>query len=800
MWASLASFILRNRVAIMITWLLLTAAMGYQALKVQISYEFARLLPDTDSTYVQYQRFKSVFGEDGAVMVIGTEDPGLFELKKIQGWYDLGEAVKHIKGIKEVVSAPRAYVLMRNDSLQRFDFLPVLRGRPATQADADSLKTKLLQLPFYKGFLYDEDHKAHLMAITFEKEMLNSKARLAMVDTIYRFAESFAAEHNLKLHYSGLPYIRTTIARKIAGEMTMFLGLAILVTAFILLVFFRSPTPVLFSLLVVVIGVIWSFGTIVLFGYKITALSGLIPPLIIVIGIPNCILMLNKYHQEYAAHGNQAKGLTRMVEKVGVSTFFANVTTSIGFAVFCFTKAEILVEFGLVASLNVMGTFITSLLLIPIFFSYLPPPSVKQIRHVETRIITQTLLRIDWWVHHYRKGIYAGVVVLLVLAAVGMSRIKAVGFVVDDLPKNDPIYHDLNFFKQHFKGVLPFEVSIDTRKPGGAMSMGVLYKINRLQKLFRDYPEFSKPISLAEAVKFANQAYNDGEVRHYRVPSATDLAGISRYVGGARKGIKTFRAFLDSTKQVTRISVQMDDVGSVRMKALVNELRPRIDSIFEPKEYSVILTGNSLMFLKGNGYLVRNLGESVLFAILLIALVMFTLFSSFRMVIISILPSVVPLCLTAGLMGWLGIPLKPSTILVFSIAFGIASDGNMYFLTKYRQELRRNHFSISRTVSLTLAETGVSMIYTAIILFCGFAIFMASGFGGTAALGLLISVTLLISYASNLILLPCFLLSLERRLISKAFTQEPLFEFWAEDEDISLDALKLPEKKSGKER
>jgi len=793
-WYRLAGFILRNRIPVLGLVALLTLIMGYFATQVRITYEFAKLLPDDDSTLVAYNRFKKQFGEDGAVMVIGIEDSGFFKLRKFNDWCELGKSINKIKGIQEVLSIGRISTLHVNDSLNKFELKPLFPEFVPSQQVLDSLSKELYRLPFYEGFIYSKDHRSHLMAITFTREMLNSRNRLSMVDSIKILAKQFESKHNLALHYSGLPYIRTVLARKIASEMTMFLGLAVLVTAFILLLFFRSATPVVFSLLIVIIGVVWSFGCIVLFGYKITVLSGLIPPLIIVIGIPNCILMLNKYHQEYSMHGNQARSLTRMVGKIGVSTFFANVTTSIGFAVFCFTKSSILVEFGLVASINVMATYAVSLLLIPVIFSYLPPPSVKQIRHVENPMITGLLKNIDWWVHHHRKLIYGITILLVAISVVGISRIRAEGFVVDDLPSDDPIYTDLRFFEKNYAGVLPFEIGIDTKKNGGAFKLKTLYKINRLQKIFLRYPEFSKPLSGVEAVKFANQALNEGDPKHYLLPPASEVAHIGSLVSGTGKKLSTFKAFVDSSKQITRVNVQIADVGSIKMKKLLQDIRPAVDSIFDPKEYNVSLTGNCVMFLKGNDYLVKNLIESVFFAVILIAIVMFTLFTSFRMVVISLLPSMIPLLITAGFIGYWGIPLKPSTILVFSIAFGIASDGNMYFLTKYRQEYRLQHYSISKTVSKTLGETGVSMIYTAIILFFGFGIFMASGFGGTAALGLLISITLLISYASNLILLPCFLLSLEKRLITRAFIEEPLIEFWAEEEDIALDELKVKQR------
>jgi predicted RND superfamily exporter protein len=477
--------------------------------------------------------------------------------------------------------------------------------------------------------------------------------------------------------------------------------------------------------------------------------------------------------------------------------FFANITTAIGFAVFCFTRTRILYEFGLVSSLNIMATYMISLLFIPIVFSFLPPPPVKHTKHLSGKRISKILEKVDFLVHHHRQKVYAVVVVVLLVSGFGIYLVKSLGYVVDDLPKNHPIYSDMSYFEKNFHGVLPFEIVIDTKKENGVFADNgrILYKVNALQKLFAQYPVFSKPMSVAEVIKYSYQAYKDGNPKFFRLPGALELSKLSDYAGEAKARQGLFRALIDSTRQSTCVSLYMADIGSIKMKKTVDELKPRMDSIFNyDAETKALLpagdrcdistTGFSLMFLKGNDFLVENLLESVVLAIFLIALVMFFLFMTGPMVLIAVIPSLVPLLFTAGLMGYFDIHLKPSTILIFSIAFGISSDGTLYFLTKYRQEMKRKQASISQVVSLTIRETGISMVYTAIILSCGFGIFMFSQFGGTAALGLLVSFTLLVAYCSNLILLPCFLLSLEKRLTSKAFIESSDVEL---DREIEVD-------------
>ncbi|MEO8086872.1 MAG: efflux RND transporter permease subunit [Bacteroidota bacterium] len=759
--------------------------------RVKLSYETAKILPDDDSTLVTYNNFKKKFGEDGSVMIIGFQSPDLFKLELFNHWYDFSQEIKKVEGIQEVVSTARSYNVVRNDSLQRLDFKPILARRPVSQAELDSVKSIFMNLPFYDGLLFNKETNVTVMAITLDQDKINTKGRIEIVQLVKEMGDQFAAQNNLTLHYSGLPYIRTAVTSKVVSEMKLFLILALIITACILLFFFRSFYPVLFPMLVVMMGVIWSFGTLVLLGYKITILSSLIAPLIIVIGVPNCILLLNKYQQEFAKHGNQAKALSRMITRIGVSTFFANITTAIGFVVFYFTHSAILQEFGVTAALNVMLTYVISMVFIPIVFSYLPPPNPKQTGHLDRKGINLILEKIDVLVHRYRKRFYLVVLIVVAISIYGITKMTTVGYVVDDLPKKDVIYTDLKFFEKNFRGVLPFEVSVDTKKPGGALALPTLYKINRLQKIFAGYPEFSEPVSIAEGIKFSYQGLNDGDPKRYIIPNIEELARLKSYSGTAKGNERMFHSIIDSLKQTTRISIQVADIGSIKMKKLLGEIRPRVDSVFDPKEYNVSLSGNSIIFLKNNDYLQISLRESVILAIIFIGALMFLLFLSARMIVIALIPSLVPLIITAGIMGFAHIALKPSTILIFSIAFGIASDGTMYFLTKYRQELKRQAGSISKTVSVTIQETGVSMVYTAVILFFGFFIFTASNFGGTSALGVLISVTLLIAMFSNLIFLPALLLSLEKRVITRAFLKDPLIQVYDEDEDVELENLQI---------
>jgi predicted RND superfamily exporter protein len=221
------------------------------------------------------------------------------------------------------------------------------------------------------------------------------------------------------------------------------------------------------------------------------------------------------------------------------------------------------------------------------------------------------------------------------------------------------------------------------------------------------------------------------------------------------------------------------------MERIEENLQTKINKVFPAENYSVIMTGKALVFQKGTTYLVKNLAISLSLAIFLIALFMAYMFRSLRMILVSLIPNVLPLVITAGLMGYLGVPIKPSTILVFSIAFGISVDDTIHFLAKYRQELKANNWRIKKSVYAALRETGVSMFYTSIVLFFGFSVFTISSFGGTVALGALVSATLLFAMLSNLLLLPSLLLSLERNIANKEVLKEPSINIIPEEDETS---------------
>ncbi len=777
MWKRLAQWVIGNRLKLLVLLALATLVMGYFAAQVKLSYEFSRAIPTDNPKYKEYVEFKKLFGEDGNMLVIGVQQPEFFKVESFNAFSRLSRSLKKVNCVEEVVSAADAVMLVKDSSGERLVPQKIFDSSYSLQLELDAAATNFKSMLFYRGMLYNPAENAYLLGVKINKDSLNSPARVKIVESISLCVKTYEKEAGVKAHVSGLPLIRTIVAERIQKEMKVFLWGSLLLSVLILLLFFRSVSTTLLSLAVVSIGVVWTVALIHLCGYKITLLTALIPSLVVVIGIPNCIYFINKFHTSYlesdetneSARKNAA--LVDMVSKMGVVTLFCNITAAIGFAVFALTKSAVLKEFGVVAGISIMLIFVVSFVLLPSVLSYLPSPKQRQLKYLSNKWIGIFLTKIESWVFHHKKTVLMLTGVVLVLSIMGIVRLKSVAFIVDDLPKTDVVYTDLKFFEQHFKGIMPLEIAIDTKKRRGVKKRGfeLFNKVDSLAAYVASLPEMNKPLTVSEGLKFATQAINDNDTGSYRMPSMEEAIIIKDYLSGPSDSSKNnknaasslLKSFVDTSSRYTRISISMADVGTERLPVLLNNIEEKAHGYFD-STYAVSLTGTSITFLEGSKFIINGLKESIFWAFLLIALCMLYLFRSFRVLVCSLIPNILPLVVTAGVMGWAGVPLKPSTVLVFSVALGIAIDITIRFLVNYRQVLPTVNGDVENAVKQTVYQTGLSIIYTSLVLTAGFVIFCGSGFGGTFALGWLTSVTLMVATITNLVLLPVLLLILKK--------------------------------------
>ncbi len=785
-WSKVAGVILRNKVVFILLILLTTIFMATQWKYVKISYEQKSILPDSNPFVKEYNKFKSVFPNDNSLILVGIKDENLFTKNKLEKWNELFDKISRFNEVESVISLGNLKILSKDTLKKEFVFKKLIKGEIKSDEEAQLLKSKLFDsLPFYDGIIYNKKTGAVQSVITLKKEIVNSEKRAKfIINKLKPLLNQYKKEVFPKMHTSGLIYIKTLDAEIITKEIPFFIGLTLLVAALILFFFFRTPSPIIISLLIVSIAVMWSFGIMGLLKYQISILTAIIPPLVIVIGVPNAIFLINKYQQEIMKHGNQAKSLQRVISKTGNAILMTNLTTAIGFGTFIVVNNKLLKEFGVVASLSVLSIFILSILIIPIIYSYKKVPKDKHLKHLNKK---WSKAFINWLIKTVRykyQFIFGIVVVLIIISMIGIYKIKISGSILADLPKNTDFYHDIKFFEKEFGGILPLEIMIDTKRKKNAFKPAILKKTDELQKTIEDIPELSKPVSLVNFIKYLKQAFYNNDPHYYQLPSRNERAFILSYLKKTKSGPGFIRSYTDSTQRYLRITSFMKDIETEKMEKIEEYLALKTKTLFPEKKFDVVLTGKAKLFLKGTHYLMDNLALSLGLAIFLIFIFIAWMFNwSIKMAIISLIPNILPLLITAGLMGYLGIPLKPSTILIFSIAFGISVDDTIHYLAKLRQELRHHHGQVKRSVYKALRETGLSMFYTSIVLFFGFLVFLGSSYGGTKALGGLISFTLLIAMFSNLLLLPALVLFLDRFFKTKEDYEKPELVIFPEEED-----------------
>lgn len=792
-WEFIARLILRNRVAIIIGIVIFTILMATQWKHIRFTQTEANLIPADDQVNVDYDNFLKNFGEEGNLIVIATKDPKLFTPKVFGAWSHLMNTIKSDKEVSLVISVDNLQTLVKNDPLQSFELKPFVNPNKINDANyLAQIKSNFFnKLPFYEGLLFNKRTEAVRSAIYLDKKIVNTKARKEYI--LHKFIpeiDAFYKETGIKPHVSGMPYIRTLNAKTIIDEIGLFIGAALLITSLIFFFFFRSFRATLISMIVVIFGVMWSFGIMGALGYEITVLTALVPTLVIVIGIPNCIFFINKYHQEYYKHANKAKALQRVITKTGTATLMTNITTAVGFATFIVTNNVLLQEFGVVTTINIIAIYLLSLLIIPVFFSYIPTPISRHLGHLERKSLTSFFDWIISTVKYNKFGVYVTSIILLVFGIIGIYEIKLSGSLIEDMPKKTDFFDDIRFFEKEFNGVMPLEIMIDTKKKNGAMRPTNFRRMEELEKTITEIPELSKPLSIVSIAKSFKQAYYNGNPRFYELPSSQEEAFIIPYIKNSLKKTKDnqLKSYITADGSIARMTTFIKDQNGQKMEGIEEDLRKKINRLFPAPKYNVIITGKASVFQKGTKYLLDNLLSSLLFAFALTGGLVAIMFRSFKMVLVAIIPNLLPLLMTAGLMGFLGIPLKPSTLLVFGIAFGLSVDDTLRFLAQYRLELARNDWKIKKSVFATFNDAGISMFYTSIVLFFGFSVFMLSSFGGTVALGGLVSITLCFGMLANLVLLPSLVLSLNKRLANEQEFIEPTIDI-LEHTDEELDEL-----------
>jgi predicted RND superfamily exporter protein len=868
MWSRVASFILRNRLFILAIIGIITVFFGYYAVtSLKVDNRFGNTLPKDDPIQMDYENFKLQFGEDGSTLVIAVQTDSLYTEENLKKWRELGYKILKFKGVDNVVSEATLFGMTNNIAKNEFEIHRIFSDTTFRDKSIEDVRKEIRKNPIYRGLLYNDTSNVSLLMIGIDEKVLSNPKKSDVVLKIEELANQYE-KHFGKVYFAGLPHIRVVVGKRIVAEMYIFLALSIFASSLLLFIFFRSLYVVFLCNTVVFISVIWALGSIAFMGFELSIIMALIPPLLIVIGVPNCVFLITRYHQEYVRLDNKMRALFVMIKRIGSVTFLTNLTTAVGFVTF--TSSDKLAQFGIISSWNIMVVFVLSLAIIPIFASFAKPPKPRHLKHL-SRIYSQGFIEIIVkLVTKYRPWIYVSSVVLVIFSLYGMTKIISTGNVTSDIPKDDPILLDLKFVEHHFGGSIPFEITVDYKEKGRLFNIETMRKVESIQQLFAKDTLFSKSISYVDLIKSINMAYHRGDPSKFTLISNRDKLRLKKYIdkldlSSLNGGAVSLKSLVDTTNTTLRIRMQMKDLSIDKVGPTLDALKIKTEKILNPDKtilerlyskivkgsagamdsiiyehtgvfnnltalvsngndqkqmafdmnpdkiksymgtaqfnknlkkaieaeyYDLVFTGIKVVQTEGTKYLFVNLLQSLIFAVISIAIMMAFLFRSFRIILVSMIPNIIPLLFTAGIMGYFQIPLKPSTILVFGIALGITVDNAILFLGKYRNELKQHGWDVRFAILHSLRETGLGIFYTSVILFFGFLMFVFSQFGGTKALGLLVSITIMVGMATNLIILPALLLTLERKFSMRSF-QEPFFDIYNEETDYDVDKLEI---------
>lgn len=745
------AFLLRGRYA----WLILVGMgsvfMAWHAQKVEIVQDFIKVVPEDDEDYQAYRAFQKEFGDDAATLVVGFTVPSTAPQRYWMGLKALTDTLVRLTGVRRVFGLPTAVHLRWQNGRFETELLPL----PKDSASWASLRHAH---PLYFRLLWDSTGQSTLLFIQIDSLTLHSKAKHTLIRQIEAISRLWAAQEGVSVHFAGVPYLRHYVKQFLPTELWLFTAASLGLTVLALWSYFRSWYAAVFPVVLLGLASLWTVGIIGLYGFKLTLLTALLPPVIIILGIPPSIYMLSDYHRFYVAKGNKVAAIQEMLSQLGLVTLMIHGNTALGFLTLYLTNVVPLQEFGLVAFWGTMATYFLTILLLPSFFMILPEPRERDLRHLTNRWLVRFAYWIGKTVERRRGWIYGITGGLFLVGWGGVLRLKAVSYMADDLPSEAEVRRDQAFFERCYGGTMPFEIVLEAKQPQGLRRIRTLRMLAALQDSLARYPELARSLSIADLVKAARQSLWGGTPQAYRLPQPEELPILLRALRAQERSVPLLGTLVDSAYQRTRITTFVKDIGSLEMPRLLSQLRKDIEATFGEEAALVRITGTTLIFLKAIDYLIENLIWSLLATFLLVALQMFLLYGSFRIMLISMGVNLLPLFLVAGLMGYIGLPLKPSTALIYEMAFGIVVDSAIHFLSSYQWYYRR-HPIPARAAIVSIHHTGALIAYTSFVLLMGFGIFIFSSFGSSQSLGILTGISLLIGFFSNTLLLPALLIT-----------------------------------------
>jgi hypothetical protein len=519
---------------------------------------------------------------------------------------------------------------------------------------------------------------------------------------------------------------------------------------------YRALWAILVPLLVVALAGIWTLGFMTAVGKPLDLMMVLLPTIIFVVGMSDVIHILTRYIEELRLGNSKIAALTTTFKEVGIATFLTSLTTGVGFLTLMISNISPISDFGLYTAIGVFIAYVLAFSLMPSILIFLPKPKIAEnprLKKQWTRLLGKSM---TWTLRNGKIILYSSTL-LVMLAVLGILKLEVNTFLIDDLPRSHPMKADFMFFDKHFGGSRPFEMAVQVRDPAlSVFDYPVLMEMEKVENYLLHSYGTSALTSPVIIIKQTNQAVNGGLRKYHIIPDSLDLVKLDRFINQIKRQ-PYFNSMVSADQKSSRFSGRMGDIGSSITTAKTTALRNFINADIDTTLVNFRVTGTSLLIDKNNAYLVKNMSTGLAIAFAVVALIAGLMFRSWRMILITLIPNVIPLLLVAGIMGALGITLKLSSSVIFTVAFGIAVDDTIHFISKLKMELAKGKSKLY-AIKRTYFSTGKAIIITTLILISGFLTLLWSSFGGTYYIGLFVGLTLLFALIIDLTLLPVFIL------------------------------------------
>ncbi|GAC1367045.1 MAG: hypothetical protein NVSMB30_00060 [Hymenobacter sp.] len=744
-----------------ITLLLLgvfTALSLYFVVQLRFNYNFNDFYPAGDPDLDYYQGYSRRFGNDNDYLLLGLEAPAgktVFDpmfLAQVDSLTQLARRQRHVRHVASPTTLANPVV----EGLGVFS-LPYLHpADPARRADDSTL---IYRTPGLVGNLFSPDARAVALVLQLTPDLEKPPG-----DSLFAALRGGLARLGVpeaRVHFAGRVVAQSVFVDRLKWELVVFMSLSVLLVTGLLWLTFRTWWGVVLPLIVVLGAILWGLGVMAAFGVSIDLMTALLPLMLFVVGMSDTIHIISRYVSELGYGASKKDALRVTIKESGFGSGLSALTTSLGFFTLMTSTIRPIHNFGLFTGIAVILAFLLSFTLLPAMLVLLGKPQLREPRRqghswdgVLSRLFRTVLVR--------RRLIFT-VSGLVLAAAIGLAtRVRINSSLLDDLSKNDPVRLDFAFFERQFAGVRPFELELKPVGRRDIYNLAVLQQTERIEGYLQHTYGLRFAASPVTLVKSVRKALHGGGLAEYRLP--TDTLELRRLRGKLRLFRKKleFSALALPDGSAGRLTGRMADVGSIRAAALNGGLRQFLRTAIDSTVLGTRLTGSSNLIDKNNENLTLNMIQGMAIDVAMVTLIVLALFRSFRMTVVVLIPNLLPIVIVAGVMGLAGVNMKVSTSIIFTIAFGIAVDDTIHFISKLRLTLGKEP-DIFKAVRHTYLLAGKAVITTSLILVGGFSTLLFSKFDGTFYVGLLIGLTLLFGVVAELTLLPLLILYFYKR-------------------------------------